>query len=53
MGKVLNRKGQFGRTAASEDRSGYWKHGKTSGDGKHQEKKARKLAKRSKKLENP
>ena len=48
MGKVLNRKGNFGRTAATGDRSEYWKHGKTSGDGKYQEKKAKKLAKRGK-----
>ena len=47
MGKVLNRKGNFGRTASAEDRSKYWKHGKTSGDGTYQEKKVKKSAKRS------
>ena len=32
MGKVQNRKGKFARAAANEDRSQYWKFGKSSGN---------------------
>ena len=48
MGKTLNARGKFGRSNPSEDRSKHWKHGKSSGDGSHQAKKEKRLAKRGK-----
>ncbi len=47
MGKSLNTRGKFGR-AGIKDRSMHWKHGKSSGDGTYQARKATKLAKRGK-----
>ncbi len=48
MGKTLNKRGKFGR-AGIKDRSGHWKHGKSSGDGTFQ---TRLKIKQSKRIKN-
>ncbi len=47
MSKSVNRRGLHSHTGASTlNREKFWKHGKSSGDGKFQERKQKKLMKR-------